>query len=56
MDQRTCKKCGHLCHCMEADHDGCKCGDCECEDGRIQNSEGVDEKNTNKGTSSEDQD
>ncbi len=29
---------------------------CECEDGRIQDSEGVDEKNTNKGTSSENQD
>jgi hypothetical protein len=30
MEQKTCKKCGHLCHCMEADHDGCKCEDCRC--------------------------
>ena len=27
---KTCKKCGHLCHCMEADHDGCKCKGCDC--------------------------
>jgi hypothetical protein len=27
---RTCKKCGHLCHCIEADHEGCKCDDCDC--------------------------
>ena len=30
MDNRTCKKCGHLCHCIEADHEGCKCGNCDC--------------------------
>ena len=30
MDNRTCKKCGHLCHCVEADHDGCKCDGCDC--------------------------
>ena len=23
-------KCGHLCHCIEADHDGCKCDNCDC--------------------------
>ena len=27
---RTCKKCKHLCHCMEADHEGCKCSGCDC--------------------------
>ena len=36
MDNRTCKKCGHLCHCIEADHDGCKCGSCECEQSKAQ--------------------
>ena len=36
MDNRTCKKCGHLCHCIEADHDGCKCGNCECEQSKAQ--------------------
>ena len=51
MTEKTCKECGHLCHCMEADHDGC-----ECENDRIQNSEGVDETSTNQGTTSEDQD
>ena len=30
MDNRTCKKCGHLCHCIEADHQGCKCDGCKC--------------------------
>jgi len=30
MDNRTCKKCGHLCHCIEADHEGCKCTGCNC--------------------------
>ena len=30
MNDKTCKKCGHLCHCMEADHTGCKCKDCQC--------------------------
>ena len=28
MTEKSCKKCGHLCHCMEADHDGCKCEEC----------------------------
>jgi len=35
MDQKTCKKCGHLCHCIEADHDGCKCDGCNCSGGGI---------------------
>jgi len=30
MNERTCKKCGHLCHCIEADHEGCKCTGCKC--------------------------
>ena len=30
MMDRTCKKCGHLCHCIEADHEGCKCDGCDC--------------------------
>ncbi len=31
MTEKTCKKCGHLCHCMEADHEGCDCSGCNCE-------------------------
>ena len=30
MDEKTCKKCGHLCHCMEADHEKCDCSNCDC--------------------------
>jgi len=30
MVDRFCKKCNHLCHCIEADHNGCKCDGCEC--------------------------
>ena len=30
MVDRTCKKCNNLCHCIEADHEGCKCEGCEC--------------------------
>ena len=30
MTERFCKKCNHLCHCVEADHDTCKCENCEC--------------------------
>ena len=33
---RTCKKCKHLCHCMEADHEGCKCTGCDCDSGRAE--------------------
>ena len=36
MDDKTCKKCGHLCHCIEADHDGCKCTGCDCGRGKAQ--------------------
>ena len=32
MDKKTCKKCGHLCHCIEADHEGCTCANCECKE------------------------
>ena len=30
MINRFCKKCNHLCHCVEADHADCKCDGCEC--------------------------
>ena len=30
MTERFCKKCNHLCHCIEADHETCKCENCEC--------------------------
>ena len=30
MDDKTCKKCGHLCHCIEADHEKCNCANCDC--------------------------
>ena len=36
MDDKFCKKCGHLCHCIEADHDGCKCSGCDCNKGKAQ--------------------
>ena len=52
MDNRTCKKCGHLCHCIEADHDGCKCTGCECgqraEDTTYENSGGIVIDDTNE--------
>ena len=35
---RTCKKCGHLCHCIEADHEGCKCSGCDCSVGKAEDS------------------
>ena len=34
MNDRFCKKCGHLCHCIEADHEKCDCTNCDCENGR----------------------
>ena len=33
---RTCKKCGHLCHCIEADHEGCKCSGRDCSAGKAE--------------------
>ena len=30
MENKTCKKCGHLCHCVEADHETCDCSSCDC--------------------------
>jgi hypothetical protein len=30
MADTNCKKCGHLCHCIEADHEGCDCTGCDC--------------------------
>ena len=38
MMDRTCKKCGHLCHCIEADHEGCKCTGCDCSAGKAEDS------------------
>ena len=32
MTEKPCKKCGHLCHCIEADHEGCTCANCECKE------------------------
>ena len=29
---KTCTKCGHLCHCIEADHEGCDCSSCACKE------------------------
>ena len=43
MDKKTCKKCGHLCHCIEADHEGCTCTNCECKE-----SEGLVVDDTNE--------
>ena len=34
MTERFCKKCNHLCHCIEADHSDCKCENCECKKGQ----------------------
>ena len=36
MMDRTCKKCGHLCHCLEADHESCKCSGCDCTSSRAE--------------------
>ena len=45
MTERFCKKCNHLCHCMEADHSDCKCENCECngreEDSTYENNGGL---------------
>ena len=38
MNDKTCSKCKHLCHCMEADHDGCKCTNCDCKQSRAEQS------------------
>ena len=29
-DSKFCESCGHLCHCVEADHEDCKCEECKC--------------------------
>ena len=43
--EQFCKKCNHLCHCIEADHEGCKCDGCECniraEDRSFENNGGL---------------
>ena len=35
MDEpKTCDRCGHLCHCVEAAHEGCTCTGCNCSSNR----------------------
>jgi len=34
MTERFCTKCNHLCHCIEADHEECKCEGCECKEAK----------------------
>ena len=34
MNDKICKKCGHLCHCVGADHEKCDCDNCDCENRR----------------------
>ena len=45
MTERFCKKCNHLCHCIEAYHSDCKCENCECnsraEDATYENGGGL---------------
>ena len=45
MTEKFCKKCNHLCHCVEADHEVCKCENCECngreEDQSFENNGGL---------------
>ena len=37
--ERFCKRCGHLCHCIEADHEGCECVSCNCPKNNVWNYE-----------------
>ncbi len=37
--ERFCKRCSHLCHCIEADHEGCKCIGCNCPKANVWNYE-----------------
>ena len=30
MEDRFCKKCNKICHCVEADRSDCECENCEC--------------------------
>ena len=30
MEDRFCKKCNKICHCVEEDRSDCKCENCEC--------------------------
>ena len=30
MEDRYCKKCNKICHCVEADRSDCECENCEC--------------------------
>ena len=52
MTERFCKKCNHLCHCIEADHEGCKCDGCHCgqkeEDKSYETNEGLVIDDTNE--------
>ena len=33
-EDATCGRCGHLCHCVVADHEGCDCTGCNCSSNR----------------------
>ena len=33
-EDSTCGRCGHLCHCVAADHEGCNCTGCNCSNNR----------------------
>ena len=30
MEDRFCKKCNKICHCVEEDRSDCECENCEC--------------------------
>ena len=30
MEDRFCKKCNKICHCVEKDRSDCECENCEC--------------------------
>ena len=30
MEDRFCKKCNKVCHCVEEDRSDCECENCEC--------------------------
>ena len=38
---KFCKKCNHLCHCIESDHEKCSCENCECKPVKETHSEGL---------------
>ena len=56
---QICENCYHECHCrgdLHADEYGvCVCDNCECEDGRIQNSKRASKKSSSTGKTSKGQ-